>query len=535
MRRFWIWPLLLAILVAGCGPEPERPAPAPATRLPPAAARLLSGLELRQKKLRGFCLLAGKAAPVFPELARRYAARGLALAVGLDPPGAAQTAATLERDGHARASARLRELAGAGWPLRLVAEAALSVDAGTARRALDLGLERVAAGTDPEAAVRDLPGLVAVLARLDPVRARRLAAKIASPLARSRCFLNLARLANSRDDLEAAQEAAERVADAGDRALALAACARLLHEFAPPAARALFERAWRAAGGLGARRAELVRGRLAADLAALDPAAGLELAGRLTGGLARFMALRRATVSLLATEPGAGRKLLVDCLRAAEDLGLDYQRHKAYALLAGDLAQLDPRRAGEILAAVPKAEYLLRAEPRAAMVLAEAGRGLQRARRRARRITDPVVRLMVMIRLAAIKAKADPARGRQWYRQTAREALADGVQPAIAALAEALAANQARVALDLAQALANPTDKVRVLFTIARTMDQKGRTAAAVWAMQLALETVNSINSQQILDKARLLGDMGRVWSVNDPDRASRFFKIGARLIEETN
>lgn len=533
MKRLAILIVLAACLLAGCGPEPERAAaPVP---LPPAAARLLANMELRQQKLRAYCILAGKAAPVFPDLARRYAGRALTLAESLGRAPAAKAIAALERGGHRRAAARLRELGGAGWPPRLVAEAALSVDAGIARRALHMGIKRVSGGLDPAAAARDLPGLVTVLARLDPAGARRLAGGISRPLARCRAFLGLVRLSNSREDLDCAVRAAVRAADAGQRALALALCARQLNDFDPAASRGLFERAWQAAGGLEDRKAELVRGRLAAELAALNAKAGVELAGRLSGGEARFMALRRAAVTMLATEPGAGRHLMMDCLRAAGELDLDYQRHKAHALLAGDLAQIDPRRAAEILAAVPEAEYMLRAEPRAAMVLAEAGRGLENARRRAREIGDPVVRLMVLIRLAAIEAKADPARGRQWYRLAAREAMEGDVQPAMAALARALAPGREREALELAGALRNPSDKVRVFFTIARVMDQNGRKAAAAWAMQLALETANSLEPQQILDKARLLGDMGRVWSVNDPDQASRFFKTGARVIEDTN
>ena len=516
---------------------------APAGGLPPAGAaqaqRLLQELAARQLRVVALCELAGKAVGALPGEARRLYALAWAAARALDDPRARELARELAgRGGAGRSWARSLEVRlRAAWPLRLVAQGVLGLDRELAVRALELGLARARANPSAEARGRDLAGLAVVWARLDLARARGVVEEVGEPLWRAWAWRKLARLSQSRRDLEQAVRAALGVRDKALGAVSLARAAALAWGWEPAWGRRLFSRAWELAGAVADRQRRVwTRGKVAALVARAAPRAALAAAEELAGGGAEgagFAARRLAALELLGRSREAGRRALLAAWRSAGALAGGLARVRAMSLLARDAAQSAPELSVRILRAIPRENRLLRTEAEAAMVLGAAGRDLEGAIARAWRLRDRFLRLVVLVRLAGILVRRDRLRGRALYRRVLAEMQGwGGVALPLAVLSRAWPRLEAEAAVRLASGLAPAGRKVRALVGLARRLHRRGEVAAAEWCLQLAVNTIKRMGRQQILDKVGLLGDMGREWSAIDLDRARGFFRLGAELSE---
>jgi hypothetical protein len=88
-------------------------------------------------------------------------------------------------------------------------------------------------------------------------------------------------------------------------------------------------------------------------------------------------------------------------------------------------------------------------------------------------------------------------------------------------------------AVELVRRVADPRRKVGHLIILARVLRERGVEPGSQWCLYLALDTIKKINPQEMLDKVGLLGDMGREWSLVDPEEARRFFVLGAETAAE--
>ncbi len=101
------------------------------------------------------------------------------------------------------------------------------------------------------------------------------------------------------------------------------------------------------------------------------------------------------------------------------------------------------------------------------------------------------------------------------------------------ALIRAWAALDAETAIRLAGDVSQPVARAQTLVILAKFLHESGKKAGAEWSLQLALEAIKMINVQETLDKVRLLGDMGREWSVIKAGQARRYFALGAEAAKD--
>jgi hypothetical protein len=531
-----------AVLAVGCSEADQRPASA--LQKPGAvweqALELGTRLEARRERALALCALAAKAAPGAPDLAREYyeeaweQARGLAEAKGAvlanrlrEDSGASQPQ---RRRQELALAARLEDLCRRAWPLRVVAEGAQALAPQVAAQALQQGLALARQNSDPAARDQDLGGLALVLARRDPGAARALAADLGDPLWRAWIQRELATLEGGPQAWTQAAQAAREIPQTAIKALELAATALAGFESDPALGLTLFQEAFQSAGNLPqARQRALLQGQVAALLVRVDAESGWRLAQRtepLEG--ARFLACRRAGQSLLGLDPVAGRRALHEAWDAAQTMSLEYERQRAICLLVQDLAGPDPDLARELLAALGPGENLLRGEAEAAMVLAEAARDLDAALRQARQMVDPLSRMQVLARLAAL----DGAPGEHQSRGLRALALALaqnlGAAEALKRLALEWIAFDPRKGVDIAASIGENVARAEALSSVARALALQGQQAASDWALFLAQQTLDGLGSDQAIDKARLLGDMGQEWAAVNRELSRRFFQLGA-------
>jgi hypothetical protein len=542
-RIIWLAASLLLLFVLGCADDlPSVPAKAVRPDLEgERVSALLVSLRARQSRIVALCDLASKAGPAFPKMASQFLSQALDTARSFSDPQTLEMASELRvkaAHGNSAAGMQSREvdqLIRAAWPLALVARVALVVDLDLAARALDLGLERAKANPETMSRDRDLAELAMVMGRTQADQARQVAEGIKDPLARARAWRGLAELTRQAQDLTMAARADELVAEPGAGALSLTHTAAQAYGWDADQGKQLFERAFAMASKAEpAKRRALLQAEVAADMARLDPRAGFDLARRVEPGQGvRFKPLRIVARALLASNPILGRQVMDAAIREASDLPLSYERHRAMGLLSADLAQYDPPAAMAILSQVPEAEYLLRAGAEAAMVLAQAAKNFDQAAVLAQAIGDNYVRLGVLARLADIAMASDPARGRALYQRVLGEAARMGSLLPRRALIRAWAALDAETAIRLAGEISQPVARTQTLVILAKFLYERGNNAGAQWCLQLALETIKLINVQETLDKVRLLGDMGREWSVIEPGQARRYFALGAEAAKE--
>jgi hypothetical protein len=354
MRRL-SWLLIIIMLLLGCGDGVET---MPGKTVRPdlqqeRVSALLVSLRARQSRIVALCGLAAKAGPAFPQMASKFLSQALDTAASLSDPQTLDMAAELRgkaaQGDNAAIKAQSREvdqLIRAAWPLALVARGALVVDLELASRALDLGLERARANPDTMSRDRDLAELVMVMGRTQAAQARDVAANIKDDLSRARAWRGLAELTRQTRDLTMAAEADELVAEPGAGALSLSRTAGQAFGWSAKEGKRLFEKAFAmAAKAEPARRRALLQAEVAADMARLDPRAGFDLGRKVEpGDGVRFKPLRIVARALLASDPTLGRQVMDAAIREASDLPLSYERHRALAILAADLALIDDPR-----------------------------------------------------------------------------------------------------------------------------------------------------------------------------------------------
>jgi hypothetical protein len=543
MRRLLFCLGLCLFLAVGCG---ESPPPGIGGKAPDLAkertSALLVSLKARQSRVMALCGLASKAAPAFPELARVYLGLALSTAQSLADPQtremadeARQRALQSGREEQKKELAEIDGLSRAAWPLALVARSALVVDLDLAAKALAIGLERAKSDPDPVTRDRDMAEIAMVMGRIQAPRARELAAGIASDQIRARAWRGLAELTRQPQDLSQAVQADLLISEPGAGAMSLTQTARQAYDWNPEQGLNLFRQAFDLAGKVASpKRRAILQAEVAEALARLDAKAGFDLARRVEPGQGvRFKPLHTVAKVLLASDPVLGRQVMDAAIRAAHKLPLSYERHRALASLAADLAPIDQPAAQALLEQLPKAEYLLRAEAEAAMVLAQAAKDVKQAAVLARAIGDGYVRMGVLARLADIAMPRDPAMGRSLYHEVLSEAARLGTVLPGRALIRAWAALDAETAIRLAGEVSQPVARAQTFVILAKFLHGRGEKAGAGWSLQLALEAINKINVQETLDKVRLLGDMGREWSVIEAGQARKYFALGAEAAKD--
>lgn len=543
MRRLLVSLGLCLLMTVGCG---ESPPPGINSKAPDLAkertSALLVSLKARQSRVMALCGLASKAAPAFPELAREYLGLALSTAQSLADSQtkelaneARQRALQNGREAQKKELAEIDGLIRAAWPLALVARSALVVDLELAAKALDVGLERARHNPDPFTRDRDLAEIAMVMGRSQAPRARELAAGIASDQIRARAWRGLAELTRQPQDLSQAMRADLLISEPGAGALSLTQTAKQAYDWNPEQGLSLFRQAFDLAGKVASpKRRGILQAEVAEALARLDAKAGFDLARRVEPGQGvRFKPLHMVAKVLLASDPVLGRQVMDAAIRAAHKLPLSYERHRALASLAADLAPIDQPAAVALLEQLPKAEYLLRAGSEAAMVLAQVAKDVKLAAAQARAIGDGYVRMGVLARLADIAIPSDPAMGRSLYREVLGEAARLGTVLPGRSLIRAWAALDAETAIRLAGEISQPAARAQTFVILAKFLHESGKKAGAEWSLQLALEAIKKINVQETLDKVRLLGDMGREWSVIEAGQARRYFALGAEAAKD--
>jgi len=543
-RRFYLLVMACwAALTLGCS-EPLAPPPAAGPEQAPAwgqALELAVKLEGRRERVLALCGLAAKAAAGAPDLARGLYEEAWEQARGLAEPKAAVLAQRLrEEAGAAQGPRRKQELALAerledcsrrAWPLRVVAEGAQALSPLVAAQALKQGLALAKLNPDVAARDQDLGGLALVLARRDPQAGRALAGELGDPLWRSWSLRELAVLEGGPQPWAQAAQAAREIPHTVLRAQELARTALAGFESDPALGLAMFLEAFQNAANLPQPQARaLLQGQVAALLVRVDAESGWRLVKRvepLAG--ARFQACRLAGLALLGVEAMAGRRALHEAWEAVGTMPLEYERQRGISLLVQDLAGPDPALARELIGVLGPGENLLRGEAEAAMVLAEASRDLEAALMRAERMADPLSRMLVLARLAPVQnAQAPGPRSQDIHARTLALALRLGDQETLRMLAMQWAAFDPRKGVDIAAAIGENVDRVAALSSVARVLAQRGQPAACEWALFLAQQALDGLKSDQAIDKARLLGDMGQEWAAVNAELSRRFFKMGA-------
>jgi hypothetical protein len=506
------------------------------------ALEVLDTWQKRQLQVVALCGLARKVEPYFPNRAKECYLKALALAKAGDSARASEVAAALRSQAASRpqgwdkkrliALARsLESRAFAGWPLRLVAEGALSADPEISEPALKLALDRCRSNPNPEAGELESAAVILVWAKIRPLQAREKAQELKNLQTRARVYRELALLRRDRGDLDRALAAGHRISDAALRLQSLARTAAVMHAMDPDSSLKLLKRIWAEAGQVQTAAPGL-QDKVAAILVRVDVEAGLQAASRipLKDG-AGFWALYRAGLGLLGRDSDRARRALVDALGRAEDFSLLSQRLGARCLVIQALASLDPVESRRLLAEIsPKVQHPAQAPARAALALALAPRDFAGALKEAKKIPDPRLRLDTLARLAVLGTKAglkgaDDLVNRVW--DLARQQVKQGEDMPFALWGLALLSLDSSQVMGLARAQNRPSERAETLLFLARRLLARQKSGQARQALNLALETINSIKSKQILDKVRLLGDMGRGWFSIDAQQSGRIFDLG--------
>lgn len=496
------WPALLALalaclLAAGCGGSQEAKRAAKPGAAPPArpAARALA-----------LCQLASRAQSLFPKQARGWYAQALEL---LDRPAVREAKPPPV------------------WAHGALARGAMALDPKLAGRALQKGLDLALAGLPEPWAQSALGRLLPVLAQRDPARAAKLLKRITRPRERVLAILELARPdAGGKTGFAAAAKAARDIPQKNQGAVYLALVAQKAYNWDRRWALAVFDRAFKLA-----KPHPLAMARVAQALAALDPVAGLRLARQVDPARgAAFKALRISARGIMARDPSAGARAMDLALAAAKDLPSSFERHQALGLLAQDLAVAHPRYARSLLRSLPPGADGPRSQARMALILAAAGTGWSQAEQAAWAVSDPNYRLMTLTRLAAVAVRRNDARGAALYQKVLKESrrLAVPLDPALLTLAWRVL--EGPEAVELAQGIPDAFLRGRALFDLALTMWNYGNMSGARWCLEQSRQAIKSAKGKQLLDKVRVLGDMGRKCYVIEVGQALSFFKLAAGL-----
>ncbi len=479
------------------------------------------------------CQVAAKASSSAPDLAREMLEQALAIAIARLEFPARQAAADLlaQAGDDPRAPDLVRQLeenSQAAWPLGLVASAAQGLAPALSSRALELALAR--ARLQPALAQEEIAGLALLASRQQLGRGEQLAAQLTDPRSEAWFWRELATSYNSAGQLEPALAAGLRIAEPRERALSLAATARLFMEADAQQGREVFTQALNQADQIESQALRAAtQGEVAALAAQSDAALGLALAARVEPGLgARVKLLRAAAAQLRVSDPGRCRSALESAWREAHSLPLLGQRLKAQSLLVQDMAPLDPRRAREMLSAMPAGDYPQRAEAQTALVLNLAASDLEQALTLARSSLRGESRGLALCRLAGMAQKKDQALAKSLYQEAWLWPQAGPADQLAQNLAPALAALDARKGIDIALGIGDKVARAATLLAVARSLFQAGEDEAGLFCLRQAEMALSSLGPKEAIDKVRLLGDMGRQWASREAEKSRRYLRQAA-------
>ena len=508
-----------------------------------ARAHLAKLGELEQRAL-ALCTLGRQSESLFPDLATQFYKDALKAVEAVGDPATSDLATELRtavrkpilaqyKDSALALAQKLEKKARSAWLARLVAQGSAGLDPQLAQDAMQLGLYR--AGSNPDEASRDwdLAGLVLEMSRWAPKSAMAAAQRVKSPWVRTWIWRSLAGQFKQPDLLELAARESTGIIKPARRAMVLALLAGESIGIGADGGEGLFQEALKQAAALpDTARIHFVQGECVAQLVGQTSAAQLKQVWKLDPGAgARFKALNLATKELLILQPARGKQLWQAALREALDLSLADERARAISSLVASMAALDPAEAARAWRAGPKGDLVLDSEAASALILVAAGRDLEEALAKAETIQDLSLRIGAMARMADILRRKKPKLARGVYvkiLELASELGLDLVPPQI--LARAVVETDPQQAKRLSDQMTLPLRAAEYLYNLAKIFTKKNRPSEARKYLQICLTTVNSAVTKQILDKVRLLGDMGRGWVEIDEAQARRIFEQAAEI-----
>jgi hypothetical protein len=297
-------------------------------------------------------------------------------------------------------------------------------------------------------------------------------------------------------------------------------------------ARAVLGRAQEAACGLAAgwlKASGLAE--VAAAYASFDRPAAWRLARSIDQSQpeARFYAFKE--IALATPEREQRRRLLEGALQEALKVGFGFERDKAVALLAQEMAHLDPRRALEMVRHIAGHSDLARGQALAAVAARLAGLDPAGAEEAARGVRNP------FWRSAALRAVGEACLGRNEVRAAGllRAALAaageSGQPEALAQVALALAEVDLRQALEAAWAIGPPRERAVALARLSARLSRqvggsRSRAAFAGVAFDQAVAAAGRVGEDYSCERAEVLLEVGTVLAGADPAGAAQVLAL---------
>ena len=545
VESFILAMLLGVFLLMGCersrDPQPHSmPEPPPLQQGREYLDRL-RGLEHRAL---GLCILGRQSEALFPDLAAKFYKDALTAVEKTGNPDAFDKAADLRaicRDPSfsrykyeaADLAANLEDKAHSAWLARMVAQGAAGLDQGLAQQAMQLGLQRAGGNPDIKAREWDTAGLVMVMSRWAPKRAMLVAQGIQDAWVRTWVWRRLAGQFRQPDLLETASRESADIKDRAVRAMVLARIAGQSIRMGAPNGQAIFGEALKQAAGLDdPRRTHMLQGECAAQIIGKAHSGLVDWIWQVpSGGGARFKALNLAIPGLLVRHPERGKQLWQAGLREAMDIELDAERARAVSSLVYSMAALSPAEARRALQSGPEGDMVLRSEAAGFLILAEAGRDMAGALAQIEDIEDLSLRIGSMARLADILRRDEPKLARGVYARILELAKKLGLDLVPAPiLARAAAETGPTGAIKLAGRIILPLHRADYLFNLAKILMKKNRHLEGRKYLEICLTTIKYAATKLILDKVRLLGDMGRGWVEIDEAQARLMFEQAADL-----
>ena len=505
----------------------------------------LDSLIRQERRCVALWLLGSKSESMFPKLSTGYFKQALEAAERAADRRYLRAADSLRKATGAmqarfrsqaeRLASRLEKGAREAWRHRLVADGAGTIWPELAQRAMDLALQRIRGNPDQKRRDWDLAALIITMARRNRERALKFVHELKDPLARSWVRRKLGLQLLDAALLRAARKDAEKIAEPAIQALVLSQVAGGLWQLRAAGGDEVFGQALQKAHKIkDPQRARMVLGECAARFLAPTSPLMLSRVWDLTPGKgARFKALHQAAQSLLAMDPDRGRQVWEAALTEAAELELDGERDQALALLVRDLAALDPQEAERAYISFPGKEGLMSQEAQAYLALAGAGRNLARALYDAGRLQDYSLRFTTLARLAQVQYLRDRAQGRQVYTRLlsqVEELGFDLIPPEILATTAVVVLGED--SMGLSGRIPGNLGRGVYLFNLAKIFTKKERVVAGRKSLQISLTAIKSADTKLILDKVRLLSNMGRGWINNDRDQARAIFEQAAVLAE---
>jgi hypothetical protein len=544
--------LALALLLAGCLSQggPARPVSEQDRRI---AAQLESGLKLADRleddQMRALILsrVAERLLSIDTSRAAAVLARAEDIALRCDNDdwrlqaqqlaGAGRGWPRELREQALSAADRIMTGSARSWGLRAVAEVYLGLDRGRAAALADRALEITRKNIDDDTRDLDLRGLSGLLARIDRGRAMAVAGRIGDPLVQAWALREIAAAAGraGQGDVagqlyERAMGAARTIKDPYRRCTSLCQIASSWAAADPAHARRAIGAALEAAGAL--RQGWLKNYALssvAAAYAPIDREAAMRLALRLDPAFpeARFYAFNQ--IALATAQSGRRWKALDGAFREALKIGFDFERDKAVALVAGEMAQADPRRALTMTDAIRAHDDLVRGQALAGVMPLLGPLDFAEGEARAAGIRNPFYRSLAWSALG--ERTGDRAKAARLLEAALAEAGRDRHACPYERCALAFASFDLKRALDIASCIGPGRDRAVALARLsARIADEangdRTRLAFALVALDQAVAAAGRVGEGLSPERAEVLTDVAWAVAKASPNEALRIFQL---------